>query len=631
MIDTPPDNRNVNACPIILLSVLFYAVHVVESARVMFLPPDAPLFNDFSLLQYTAEAARAFFAGSGALCGYDPHFMAGYPLSFIWNSNAAVQVIAVLMPSVPVYWILRLVLFGCLMLSPVLMFFSFRNFGFSPKRTFAAMILYLLYFRLGILILFHLTGMVTAGFSATLNVFVISLLYSYLRHRRINTLAAFLLFFSIAPLVHKTAVVVLFVPFIVLILLYARSLRLRDIAGGAIAIALLLAANMFWLRPFFRFLPYKITLEEAPFWQNYDLLLPLRDYFTPLVRMNNLVFDGAFGIVHTVLILFLLVAGIYGLFLFRNKQRDLMLTVAVAAAAIFLLSYYGSFWKFTAQLNPTRYIATFHLFLMIPAAAGTAEMIKLMCYRYKSGRGALFTPISVFLIALFVFSVHWLNPFYHALSVKPGGDVQHLIEWLRHNAQEEGRILLEDSGVMDREGGGQQYGKMHLPALFPKYTGKEFIGGPYPYVFLRHHFADFHDAKLFGRDVDDFEIDELRKYLNVYAVRWVIIWSERSKKYFDYYEKVFSPLTETGRFRIYEIQGGNHNTIIKGQGRAAAGYSRITVSNARPQNGEIILSYHWIDGIRSKPELKIEREKILDDPIGFIKIKNPPQNFILLF
>jgi hypothetical protein len=67
--------------------------------------------------------------------------------------------------------------------------------------------------------------------------------------------------------------------------------------------------------------------------------------------------------------------------------------------------------------------------------------------------------------------------------------------------------------------------------------------------------------------------------------------------------------------------------LLKGEGEIAAGLNRLRGSRIR--GNEIVLKYHWIPGLVSDPPATIVRERVLDDPIPFIKIIDPPPAFIL--
>jgi len=51
------------------------------------------------------------------------------------------------------------------------------------------------------------------------------------------------------------------------------------------------------------------------------------------------------------------------------------------------------------------------------------------------------------------------------------------------------------------------------------------------------------------------------------------------------------------------------------------------VSNA--EGDEIILKYHYLEDFICKPNCKVEKYPIPNDPVGFIKVRNPPKNFVI--
>ena len=131
-------------------------------------------FNDFSILKYQAEAARKFHKKSGELWGYDPHFMAGYPLDFTWNSNVAIQWTAVKYKKVPVDHILRILLVFGMAIFPLVFWISAKNFSFDTDAASFSMILGGLYFIIGLPIMFFLTGMITAGIASYFSILTVS-------------------------------------------------------------------------------------------------------------------------------------------------------------------------------------------------------------------------------------------------------------------------------------------------------------------------------------------------------------------------------------------------------------------------------------------------------------------------
>jgi len=67
--------------------------------------------------------------------------------------------------------------------------------------------------------------------------------------------------------------------------------------------------------------------------------------------------------------------------------------------------------------------------------------------------------------------------------------------------------------------------------------------------------------------------------------------------------------------------------FVQGQGQVIAKLNRLEVSTAGAN--EVVLKYHWLDGLVSNPSATIVPVKIHDDPIPFIKVVDPPRSFIL--
>jgi hypothetical protein len=58
-------------------------------------------------------------------------------------------------------------------------------------------------------------------------------------------------------------------------------------------------------------------------------------------------------------------------------------------------------------------------------------------------------------------------------------------------------------------------------------------------------------------------------------------------------------------------------------------YNQLALSQIAAADDEIIISYHWMQGLRSNPARKLERVFTGNDPIGFIRIIDPPQSLVI--
>jgi hypothetical protein len=584
-------------------------------------------FNDFPILAYQAEAARRFHAVSGGLWGYDPHFMAGWPLTFIWNSNVAVQWLAVRLPGVPAIGIVRGFFFSGLLLFPPVWWWTLRNFGLDRRQAAGSFLLGGVYFLIGMPALLFVVGMPAAGVATYLSLFAASFVYRYARDGGLWWLGVAVL----APLslfIHKTTVIMLFVPVIFSFGLLASRREGKKTALLALAGAIAVTANLFWIRVALAFATHIRNAPEAPFWQNRDLLQPLKDYFTGSAAMNNVVFSGSYGTIHSLILLALGILGIAGIIkMWRAGERARAMFFLAPAAGLWFYSYYGAFLPGGATLNPTRYFAVAQLWLAVPAGIALAGRRESGAPRRAAGRAAL-AVVSILCIACMVYASSRLKTFDYMLELPVPPDVAELIENIKQLPQG-GRIALEDSGVMDKQGGGQVYGKGQLPALFGVWTGREFIGGPYPYIFEDYHYASLQDGRAFGKPLADYRPEDLLKKLELYNVKWIVCWSGGCREYFRKFGGYYSRTAWLGKFEIFEVSGYNPTNFVKGSGNAEADYGKIEVSGAAPENGEIVMKYHWIPIYRTDPDLCVETYPVEGDPAGFIKVKNPPAHFVI--
>jgi hypothetical protein len=67
--------------------------------------------------------------------------------------------------------------------------------------------------------------------------------------------------------------------------------------------------------------------------------------------------------------------------------------------------------------------------------------------------------------------------------------------------------------------------------------------------------------------------------------------------------------------------------FLQGEGKVKASLNRLDLSELKGK--EIVLKYHWTEGLAASPPARIAPVEISDDPIPFIKIIEPPAAFTL--
>jgi hypothetical protein len=60
-----------------------------------------------------------------------------------------------------------------------------------------------------------------------------------------------------------------------------------------------------------------------------------------------------------------------------------------------------------------------------------------------------------------------------------------------------------------------------------------------------------------------------------------------------------------------------------------AGYNRLELNQILPEDSEIIINYHWMKGLKTNPERKLERVFVDNDPVGFIRIPDPSDSLVI--
>ena len=466
------------------------------------------------------------------------------------------------------------------------------------------------------------SGLFSFSCAAYVCPFIYSAFYRFFLRREfsVGTLIVFVV--PLTFLLHPTTAVILMVP---LLLLYFGSLgRLGTPIHFTVGLTVVLtiAVNWFWIKPLLTLYHYKTASSQ--FFQSSGLGGMLSDYF----------------IKDQTIELLLLVFGVLGLYQWRlSKERLKYIPLGGTVIFLLLLSYFGNMFTVTADLQPQRFRIPLNAFLALPAAFGIWWSFSVIKDTYvKKDMVVVISLIVLLLVPSFARKMYavtfgFLDDAYGrplVTSMHRGNEA--LVKWILENTTKEGRILIEDSGFLDTQGKdisvwGHQFYLTHFPALLPYYTKREFIGGPYPYSIIRHHFAEFHDGMLFKRSLDTFTLPELQSYFDLYNIKWIICWSKRAKEYFNRHPDYLLKNNTINRFYTYTVNR-KPSFFYKGEGDITSDYNTLHLTKVKP-DGEIIIKYHWLEQLRTDPPRPLERVMLMDDPVGFIKILNPPPSILV--
>src|SRR6185503_7244361 len=462
-------------------------------------------------------------------------------------------------------------------------------------------------------------GMIGFPVASYLSVLGVSLFYrvAIFPPRRGTIFLGWLLFAAAILPLHVQSILTFLPPILVLLVVRPRILTRRLIAWVIAAIAFSAVANLPWLIPAVAHRGDDVSAEivkQLPLFANTDFFTFILDYIGP---QGYWTFRPSF--LEKGFRLALLVLGGFGTWkLIRSDKRDLGIMLAGALITLFVVTYFGAGVPFVKPWQPLRFKVPFDLFL----AVGAAHAVD----RWLIRRAATTTLVPIVLVcgslAFLINLVQTESSGQLQIRSQLIPELREIVDWIGRATPADGRVLFEESG----DETGFVYDRVYLSSLIPYVTGRQLIGGPINLYNDRHHFAEFHSGKIFQKDPQAISDSELRNYLRLYNIGAVVAFHPRS------IQRLLSiPGLVTVEQRIGPVHLMKVNQplswFIAGEGKLKAGYNRLELSELK--GDELILKYHWVDGLVAQPPTRIEPVQIADDPIPFIKLINPPPSLTL--
>ncbi len=584
-----------------------------------------PILNaDWGLHYHHLRSLAGFWESGRQLWGYNPFFMAGYPSNTFQDLSVKLfEIAAVWAPIATPVLAFKFMVFLATASVPIVVYATHRNLfrGASDVRPAAVLAAFLgtAYWWNSFPREMFFYGMVGFPIACYVAFLAVSLLGRALESERRFSKAhlAWLATCVLLIPLHVQACVVALVPGVVL-LLGAKRPRRALWAISAVPIAVI--ANGFWLLPALAHIGDDVSSEiiaHLPIYNSHDPWTFLKDTFTAEVFWTN---RTTMAMERTLRIAIAVVgiAGIVGMA--RRGRRGLAAALAATALSLFLVAYFGSFVGWLAPWQPLRFKVPLDLALIFAAAYAVlppdADVARAARPRWMVG---------VLLAGLLGCALNVLvTERSGAMRLKtefepPATDV---VRWLYTIVPRTGRVLFEESG----DESDFVYGETYLGAFLPHVTGHQLIGGPINLYNDRHHFAEFHSGMLFKRGIWRFSDDELRRAFETYNVVAIVAFHPFSIRRLTALGDLVTPLEKSGNVVLFRVNR-EPTWFLSGSGRVEARLGKLSCSEV--SGSEVVLAYHWVDGLGSQPDARLEPIHLMDDPIPFIKITNPPRHFVL--
>jgi hypothetical protein len=586
--------------------------------------------QDWGLHFHHLMSMEAFWHQDRAFWGYNPFFMAGYPSNTIQDLSIKFFEFAALALSTlglaPIQWF-KILAFLAMASVPWLMYFTARNLFFDRGdiKNGAALVAALLgtaYWWNSLpreMFFYGMVGYAPASYASVLGV---TLLYRIAKTPAWWSpahLGWLILAVIILPL-HVQSIVI-FLPPTVALLVIQRSIFRRNLLIWIVgATTLSMLANLAWLTPAFHHRSDDVAsaiVDQLPLFTSIDPVTFIKDYLGPSEYWS---FRPSF--LEKGFRLMLLLLGSWGTWkLLRSENQVAGVTLASASIALFLLAYFGSLIPFMKSWQPLRFKVPLDLFLTL---AASYIIVHGLARRSPTPRSSYVLP-AVAACGLSAFLFNLIETETRAkmlLRTELRPEMHAIMEWIKQDAPAEGRVLFEESG----DETGFVYDGMYLSSFIPHWTGRELIGGPINLYNDRHHFAEFHSGKFLKKDIRNLTDDAIRNYFRLYNIGAVVAFYPASIQRLQSVPGLITLDRRVGPVHLMKVNQPL-SWFLQGEGKVKASLNGLDLSDLKGK--EIVLKYHWTEGLVASPPARIVPVKIYDDPIPFIKILDPTAAFTL--
>ncbi len=579
--------------------LLIVCLHVVQVLRVY--PPKLlvtgalPLLGDVSRYYATTQAVSEI----GHSYGYDPAFMAGYPVG-LWNSmgKKGYELSHLLVPFLPVSGCFYLLYVTLAIIAPLIVWASGRlllRTGLQSRILFVAVMIY-----------WHLDSLISYFWNFG-NVFfpltcclVVPLFVAgwSLQNDRHPFLSAVAVAVVLAGVFYSHSVLLLacFLVLMACVLGNPRALLNARIWGAwMLAGVLSLLLVLPWLVP----LLFSRNDYQPFIYRGYQGSIKhlIMDILSDRTYLRH--FD------RTALLHLGVVGGVLGCSVVWRRRELRGVVIVFAAGVLCMVLAYSSWWlPVMRTVQPYRFLAPALMLLLVPLTV----FLEYAVIQFKQST----RPVRLVMGGLVAVFLPSISAYLPTLITSPNSARDLNTTELTALAHLEalpraGRVLCDD---------------VQLGHLVPARTGHHIVGGLGAEGFVRHRSAALtYQGRFLGRTGDEWPIEELAKYLDGYAVTHAMLNRSEWIALADGHPDVFEKLTEAGGFSFYRVVGVPSSLVHAGVGSVDASRSRVLVTNVAP--GDLVLKLHYSNLLEASDGVSLVPVEILDRVPPFIKCVVP--------
>lgn len=306
----------------------------------------------------------------------------------------------------------------------------------------------------------------------------------------------------------------------------------------------------------------------------------------------------------------------------RTVKERYYIMVSVFLAAVSFIPFITGAGNIIMNINPLRMVFVFSPFVLYLAAKNAERA-------FSNHACGVIRRLFIFIFIAGIVSRLILHG--PLLPERPPAQYYVLKEWLLTNTDDSARIMVEDAGHKTGRRGSIShplYDSHIYPLLFYSLSRKHFIGGGIPWA-GHGKWTEFwfSDGRLCGVPIEELGLERGKFYYQNYNIRWIVCWSSDAISHFFKHGEYFRFIEKIGLFHIFEINE-RYSFMINDTGNISIKDDNIFI-DLKEQSGEIILKFHYYDGLGAYPGAEIGR-KIVVDNAGFISIKKPESSALVL-
>jgi hypothetical protein len=554
------------------------------------------------------------------IVGYDPYFNAGYPggATYNWSARGAAVMAVLLQPWFTEIVSYKIYAFASALIAPLCVTIALFSLGADSRGMLIGTVLGLFLWWTSVFRWFDTAGMVSFVAGSYLSLIYLVAVIRYLRGgRSLPYIVGLSVAGAIGLFYHPYFPVPVAFAMMGYLVFFWHEFPWRKVPGLVVVSMVSVSANFFWLRPL----------------SNYKILREPREYFQSINDIN-IVWQELLGRWQghaqgskSYFLLGLLC--LWGWFAIKDQyERKMARAFALSGAALIVFAAVGaSVQTIATRMQPNRFAPVGYLLLIVPATCGLLAMIDAVkTISFVPSLAARVSLVPVVLLGLYLCNEVRTQissadiPHYGATppEIKNVGDYSDwVLDWLKNNTTTDGRVLFETSKARIYDGA-------HMAGYYAYTSDRDFIGGPYVVT----SFTGFWDGFLFDKPIDKISHDHFERYMDVYNVGWVIVFSDKSKAYLNSHPSAI-PVGEFKQLRAYKLQR-NLTYFMEGDGHISAReHNKVVFSDL--SGPAVLLKFHLVPGLKTEPATTLIPVQLADDPTPFVKIVDPPKKIRLYF